>query len=122
MNQWNEVNLYLILLIYCAINVKFKSRWIIYRYKLVDKEKNNNNPKSNNDKCFQYAVIVDQIIKSSNTIQKEYQKLNPLLIKIIWKKYISHHMKKIGKSLNQIITQILSEERRHAYISKHKFK
>ena len=46
------------------------------------------NPKNNDDKCFQYAVIValnyQQII--INRIHKEFQKLSLLLISIIGKK------------------------------------
>ena len=44
------------------------------------------NPKSNNDKCFQYALTAAFIINKSKKIHKEYRKLDPLLINTIGKK------------------------------------
>ena len=58
------------------------------------------NPKNNDDKCFQYALTVASNIKTSKTIQREYQKLVPLLISVTGKKEIFQHTKKTGKSLN----------------------
>ena len=58
------------------------------------------NPKYTVDKCFQYALTV-----ALN--HKEYQILSLLLINIIGKKWVFHHIKRIEKSLNQIINQLL---------------
>ena len=44
------------------------------------------NPKNNDDSCFQYALKV---------IRKEYRKLNLLLVSIIGKKYIIHHIQRL---------------------------
>ena len=47
------------------------------------------NPENNDDNCFQYALTVSlnyQIIKTSKTIQKEYQKLSLSLINVIAKR------------------------------------
>ena len=65
------------------------------------------NPKNNDDKCFQYAVPVALNHEKLKTIQKGYQKLNLLLTSIIGKKLSFHHIKKIGKSLNYIINELL---------------
>ena len=56
------------------------------------------NPKNNHNKCF---------LKRSKTIQKEYQNLSLLLISIIRKKKTFHYIQRTGKSLNQIINQLL---------------
>ena len=58
------------------------------------------NPKNNDDKCFQYALTIALNYQNIKKILKEYQTLNPLLINMIGKKYIFHHIKKTGKSLN----------------------
>ena len=48
---------------------------------MVEKQKSNNN---DDDKCFQYAAtVVLNYKKKLKVTQKEYQKLNPSLIKII---------------------------------------
>ena len=70
------------------------------------KKQKGNNAKNNDDKCFQYdltAALNYQKVKS--TIQKEYQKLNHLLINIIGKRQIFHHSKD-WKNLNQIINRL----------------
>ena len=41
------------------------------------------NAKNNEEKCFQYALTVDLNYQTWKAIQKEYQKLNSLLISII---------------------------------------
>ena len=61
------------------------------------------NPKNNDDKCFQYGLTVALM----KVIQKQYQRLNPLMISIIGIRLIFHHIVKAGKSLNQIINQLL---------------
>ena len=67
--------------------------------KWLKSEKATINPKINDDKCFQYAVIVTLNYQNKKTL-KEYQTLNPLLINMIGKKEIFHCTKKTGKSLN----------------------
>ena len=46
-------------------------------------------------------------MKTSNTVQKEYQTLSFLLINTIGKQYIFYHIEKTRKDLNQIINQFL---------------
>ena len=65
------------------------------------------NPKNNDDKCFQYALTVALNYQQIKKILKEYQKLNHLLKNAIGKREIFHHTVKIGKSLNQMINQLL---------------
>ena len=64
------------------------------------------NPKNNDDKCFQYALTValnyEQIKKGPQKISK----IKPFIDQYNWKE-IFHHMEKTGKSLNQIINQLL---------------
>ena len=50
------------------------------------KKKATINPKNNDGKCFQYALIVALVIKTSKSVHKEYQKLSLLLINIIGKR------------------------------------
>ena len=65
------------------------------------------NPKNNDDKCFQYALTVALNNEQIKKILKEYQRLSPSSISIIGKRLILHHTVKTGKSLNQIINQLL---------------
>ena len=60
------------------------------------------NPKSNDNRCFQYALTASLNHEQIKRICKEYHKLRLLLISIIEKKYIFHHIKigKTGKRLN----------------------
>ena len=76
------------------------------------------NLKNNDDKCFQYAVTVALNYQNIKTIQKEYQKLSCLSTNIIGKKYIFYDMKKTGKSLNQIINQLILISYMHLTILK----
>ena len=50
------------------------------------KKKATINPKNNDGKCFQYALIVALVIKTSKSVHKEYQKLSLLLINITGKR------------------------------------
>ena len=52
----------------------------------VENKKATINLRSNNDKCFLYAVIVALHYQNINTINKKYQVLNLLLINIIAQK------------------------------------
>ena len=63
------------------------------------------NPKNDNNNCFQYALTV---ALNYQKIKKDPQRiLSLLLISIIVKKYIFRQNEETGKSLNQIISQLL---------------
>ena len=63
------------------------------------------NPKNDNNNCFQYALTV---ALNYQKIKKDPQRiLSLLLISIIGKKYIFRQNEETGKSLNQIISQLL---------------
>ena len=54
--------------------------------KWLKNKKGTINPKSNDDKFFQYALTVALSMNKLQRIRKEYQKINLLLISIIGKK------------------------------------
>ena len=66
--------------------------------------KNNNatiNPKTNNDKCFQYALTVALNYQNIKIDSQRIRKTKPLHDQYNWKKLILHHTKKTRKeSLN----------------------
>ena len=53
------------------------------------------NPKENDDKCFQYVVVVALYHKQIKKILKEYQILYPLLINTIGKRLKKKRLEKI---------------------------
>ena len=57
------------------------------------------NPKNNDDKCFQYAITV--------SLNHEKIKSHPEIISNIKPFTDQHYLEKTGKSLNQIINQLL---------------
>ena len=66
------------------------------------------NSKNNDEDCFQYGIIAALNHKQSKVIQREYLTLSLLLICIIGKRQTFHcTQQKTGKSLNQIINQLL---------------
>ena len=65
------------------------------------------NPKSNNGKCFQYALTLALNHEKIKLTQTEYQKLHLSLINTLGKKLTFHHIKRTGKNLNQVINLFL---------------
>ena len=65
------------------------------------------NPKNNDNKCFQYALTVASNYQSIKKDPQRISKIKPFIDQYNWKEINFHHIKKTGKSLNQIINQLL---------------
>ena len=74
--------------------------------KWLKDKKATRNPKNNDDKCSQYALTVALNYQNIESNPQRISKIKPFIDKYNWKE-IFHHIIKIGKSLNQIITQLL---------------
>ena len=64
------------------------------------------NLKNNDDKCFQYALTVALIYQQIKNNPERIPKIKLFIDPYNWKE-IFHHVEKTGKSLNQIINQLL---------------
>ena len=64
------------------------------------------NPKSNDDKCFQYALTVALNYQNIKNNLERISKINRFIDICNWKEMF-HRIIKTGKSLNQIINQLL---------------
>ena len=76
----------------------------IYSPKWLQNKKATINPKNNDDKCFQYALTV---ALNHEKIKKDPQRISeiePFIDQYDWKEI---DLKRIGKSFNQIINQLL---------------
>ena len=71
------------------------------------KNKNKTNPKSNDNKCFQYAAMAALNHKQSKNHPQKMCNLKPFINEYDWKELIFLHNKKTGKSLNKVIGQSL---------------
>ena len=104
------MNLFLIVLIHYyklhKINLNRGGPCIVFP-KWLKNKKVTINPKSNDDKFFQYALTVAQNYQNIENNPERISKIRPFVINIVGKKQIFHHKKKSGKSLNQIINQLL---------------
>ena len=64
------------------------------------------NPKNNDDKCFQYALAVALNYEQIKDHPERISKAKAFIDQYNWKE-IFHHIVKAGKSLNQIVNQLL---------------
>ena len=64
------------------------------------------NTKNNDDKCFQYAITVELNHKQIKNHPERTSKIKLFIDQYNWKE-IFHHIETTGKSLNQIINQLL---------------
>ena len=65
------------------------------------------NPKNNDGKCFQYALTVALNYEQIKKDHPRISKTKPFIGQYNWKEVDFHRIVKIGKSLNQIINQLL---------------
>ena len=95
---------------------------------MVEKQKSNKNPKSNDDKCFQYAATVALNHEQIKNHPERISNIKPFTYQYNCKdiNFPSHkkYRKKFKSNNNSIALNILyatnnTEEIRHAYKSKH---
>ena len=88
-NQWDEANLFPIVLLYCITTLKIglkRSRSYIDSPKWLKNKKATINQKNNDDNCFQYALTVALNYQNIKNNLERISKVNPFLINIIGKK------------------------------------
>ena len=70
-------------------------------------KKTTTNPKNNDDKCFQYFLVVALSHEEIKNHPERISNIKPFIDLYNWKEMVFHQIIKTGKSLNQIINQLL---------------